>query len=107
MPENYLPVFPAHVLPDPPLFLEAAVDVTNDPVEFVRPVYLSAAIVPGVLTMKNRCRDFKNEFPKQFFTMVQKVTSLSRDLNTGPADYKSAALPAKPTEAPYTIDREG
>ena len=53
----------------PPLFLEAAVDVTNDPVEFVRPVYLSAAIVPGVLTMKNRCRDFKNEFPKQFFTM--------------------------------------
>ncbi len=29
-----------------------------------------------------------------FFTM--KVISPSRDLNTGPADYKSAALPTKP-----------
>jgi hypothetical protein len=26
----------------------------------------------------------------------QKTVSLSRDLNTGPADYKSAALPTKP-----------
>ena len=28
--------------------------------------------------------------------MEQKIVSLSRDLNTGPADYKSAALPTKP-----------
>ena len=27
------------------------------------------------------------------------VPSLSRDLNTGPADYKSAALPTKPLSA--------
>jgi hypothetical protein len=26
----------------------------------------------------------------------KKILSLSRDLNTGPADYKSAALPTKP-----------
>ncbi len=27
---------------------------------------------------------------------MRKEESLSRDLNTGPADYKSAALPTKP-----------
>lgn len=39
---------------------------------------------------------------------IAKKTSLSRDLNTGPADYKSAALPTKPLRrhTRYTLDRK-
>jgi hypothetical protein len=49
------------------------------------------------------CRRIKTTFRKT----QENGKSLSRDLNTGPADYKSAALPTKPLRRHTILSLDG